>query len=122
MGGAGLQNAQGMLGGLASGLGQLAQQNQAAQGFGRGIIEQQMHAMQQQMDIETERARLELDARRLAQMPMFMTTDRTISIREDAPVKMCSNETFTWEPDIDKLPIREYLQRRVDAWLAPVAA
>ena len=94
-------NALGQLGGLGGSLfGQ-----QAA-----GAV-QRMHASQQQMD---ELHRHMVDAQRYALS--------ALEIKQVPPEKlrMRNDESITFAPDIDKMPIREYLQRRVDQWLAPV--
>ena len=110
-----------------AGLGQLA-------GLGNAlgaspIFEQQMHAQQQMNDLlraqtdrysyermreQEMRMREELERHRLDAMRYMVNTTDKIVIRD-------TSSNITFEPDIDSLPIREYLQRRVDSWLATVS-
>ena len=94
------------------------------------VFEQQMHAQQQMNDLmraqvdrysyermrdQEMRMREELERHRLDAMRYMVSgTSGKITIADS------SSNTIEFEPDIDRLPIREYLQRRVDKWLATV--
>ena len=95
------------------GLGILGQLGAIQGGPPGRVHEQQMHAFQQQVEeshFQAQRAALEEEMRRLALVPdMYLADRQAVAVRETVA-----------EPDIEKMPIREFLQARVNAWLEPV--
>ena len=97
------------------------------------VSEQQMHAQQQMMDqmlVDAERRKLDAELRQIQAMGQgdLYVTDKGALERSEAfdywldkvnGGRKIKNPR-TSAPDIDKVPIREYLQWHVNKWLEPV--